>query len=110
MASACLRLAIRSVLFAAVTIPLACSVSPSISGGTPTDYFEHRGSDGRIYVVGSAETLKKVQAGEELLYRVTLVGGGPRAETVVIEASKDSEELQNRLRAAFAKKYGLPSS
>lgn len=64
------------------------------------DYFELR-HDGRLYVVGSAETAKAFQAAPHLPYTKTHIGGGPARETLVFEIDPKNDDLYDRLHAHY---------
>ncbi len=60
------------------------------------DYYELR-YDGRLYVVGSAESAKAFRAAPHLPYTKTHIGGGPARETLVFEIDPKSDDLYDRL-------------
>ena len=60
--------------------------------------------DGRIYVLGSEESAAGFKDTHHLPYTQTMIGEGPRGETVVVEVSKSDPGLQKRLWKAFKEK------
>ena len=58
--------------------------------------------DGRIYVLGSAESAAKFKATHHLALTKTMIGEGPNGESVVLEVSKEDPELANRLWVDYA--------
>ncbi len=71
-------------------------------------YYAEEQHGGRTYVFGNPATHEAFRQTHHMPYTLTLIGEGPRGETVVIEIDKQRPELQERLRAEFAARYGLP--
>lgn len=76
------------------------AAEPSVAAG---GYFEHA-HDGRIYVVGSAESLASLKATGHMPYTLTKIGAGPAGETVVVEVDKKAPGMQVRLWDTFAER------
>ena len=71
------------------------AVAPSEIG-----YWEHR-HEGRIFVIGNADTNESFKKTHHLPYTFTKIGAGPKGETVVVEADKSGNVLQNKLWDKF---------
>ena len=68
------------------------------------DYIEHA-HDGRIYVVGSERALQDFQETHHLAYTQTILGYGPKGETVVFEIDPKNDALGQRLRSEFDRRH-----
>lgn len=64
--------------------------------------YEH---EGRMYVIGQMMTNHKFRKSGNLPYTRTILGAGPKGETVVFEVNKKDPHLVERLQAKF---YGKP--
>ena len=64
------------------------------------DFFVYH-YDGRIYVIGSAETNAKFLQHKHLPYTRTLLGAGPHGETVIFEVDKKQPALTERLEEQY---------
>ncbi|MFN2258064.1 MAG: hypothetical protein ABR516_06255 [Desulfuromonadaceae bacterium] len=56
---------------------------------------------GRIYVIGNAETNASFARHKHLPYTKTILGAGPGGETVIFEVDKKDPEFADRLRQAY---------
>ena len=83
-----------SLLFIAV---LFCSCK-----STPSKSYTALKHDGRIYVIGNANTLESFKKTHHLPLTKTMIGAGPMGETVVVEVSKGDPELANKLWMDYA--------
>ena len=68
-------------------------------------YYAEVAKDGRIYLVGSEESHDKVLLHGHLPYTHTLIGEGPRGETIVAEVDKGDPKLQQRLLDEFRSRH-----
>ena len=84
-----------ATLFIAVITLTACQ-------STPAKSYTAIPHDGRIYVVGSAESAAKFKETHHLALTKTMIGAGPNGETVVVEVSKDDPELAEKLWTDYA--------
>jgi hypothetical protein len=66
-------------------------------------YAEERHND-RVYVFGKSGTHEAFRSTHHMPYTMTLIGRGPKGETVVIEVDKKDPELQQRLLDTFKKR------
>ena len=73
-------------------------------GSTEASYYEAT-REGRIYVMGSPETAADFRKGGHLPYTRTILGAGPKGETVVIESEKKGNKLADRLEKEFRKRH-----
>jgi hypothetical protein len=58
--------------------------------------------DGRIYLIGDADTHAAFRQTGHMPYTQTHIGAGPRGETIVVEVDKGSAHLAARLMRAYA--------
>lgn len=91
------------------TSPTRIQSAPSMTEQVPmekTPYYEME-HDGRIYVIGDDDMAASFKEHHHLPYTRTLVGEGPKGETVVIQVDKDNPELASKLEAQFRKRHSL---
>ncbi|MDF1581013.1 MAG: hypothetical protein P1P74_09590 [Desulfuromonadales bacterium] len=102
-----MRMLIAMLLMAAVLSGCATTTAqtsnagpqPVLSKGEDFHVYENHG---RLFVVGSQESLEKFKASGHLPYTRTLTGAGPKGETVVFEVDKKNPEETDRLQKEFA--------
>lgn len=84
----------------------ANELTAKATNGAPTAasriYTVHR-HNGRIYVIGSSKTAEAFMKTKHLPYTHTMIGGGPKGETVIVEVDKKEPSLQKELWARFQK-------
>ncbi|MBN1443204.1 MAG: hypothetical protein JXA90_10870 [Planctomycetes bacterium] len=61
--------------------------------------------EGRIYVMGSPESLESFEKTRSLPYALTQINAGPGGETVVFEVDKENPRLQARLQDEFHRRH-----
>lgn len=72
------------------------------------DFYGEMVLEGRIYVLGSWEEMKKLRMTGEAAYRYTMIGAGPKGQTVVIVLNKHNKKKKpTALISAFRKFHGL---
>ena len=80
--------------------PVLTSTASVETAPTSETYWEHE-HEGRIYVIGNASTNASFLKTHHLPYTFTKIGSGPKGETVVVEADKSGNELQDKLWEKF---------
>lgn len=70
-------------------------------------YYAEEKHDGRYYVIGDNSTHDMFKKTHHLPYTKTLIGAGPKGESVVIEVNKKNPHLATRLEATFRQRRGL---
>ena len=104
---ACL-LAVLTLAFTGCNTTGTNSADPADpSASDSAGYYAEETHEGRIYVLGTKKAHDAFKAGEIGDVWETAILAGPGGETVLFEVAKDSNELQDRLKAAFSKKYNL---
>lgn len=68
-------------------------------------FYEEIARDGRIYLVGSPESKADFMAQGHMTLTHTVVGYGPKGETVIAEVAKKNPRLQYRLLEEFAERH-----
>ena len=63
-------------------------------------------ANGRIYLVGSVASLQSYKESNEIPYTKTILGEGPKGETLVFETGKDSNAVARRLIAEYNRRHG----
>lgn len=61
--------------------------------------------EGRVYVLGKAETIAKSQSRPEVAYTTTKIGAGPGGVTVVLEADPKDDSLSKTLWRLYAARH-----
>ncbi|MCB9919831.1 MAG: hypothetical protein H6832_15620 [Planctomycetes bacterium] len=64
-------------------------------------FYAERERDGRIYVLGTRASLAKFENGDDLTYTRTLIGEGPKGETIIIEVDPENPGFVERLQTQF---------
>lgn len=102
-----MRIIITTLLMAAAL--LGCTATSAQTSQTGPQPVLSRGEDfhvyenhGRLFVIGSQESLETFKASGHLPYTRTLIGAGPMGETVVFEVDKKNPEETDRLQKEFA--------
>lgn len=62
--------------------------------------------DGRLYVIGNEDTYRSFIEHHHLPYTRTLIGKGPKGQTLVIEIDKDNSAVVDRLETQYESKHG----
>ena len=87
------------------TVSLAPVEMSAAKAGTvakaPAEGYWEQVHEGRIYVIGNAETHASFMKTHHLPYTFTKIGAGPKGETVVVEADKSGKVLQDKLWEKF---------
>lgn len=73
---------------------------PTLIGANGSDFFVYK-HNGRIFVVGSQEMSEKFRKQHHLPYNRTILGLGPKGETVVFEVAKKKPEYVARLQKKY---------
>lgn len=68
------------------------------SGSTDVHIFKY---NGRIYVIGNAETNESFAKHKHLPYTKTILGGGPAGETLIFEVDKNDPDFAENLKQAY---------
>ena len=68
-------------------------------------FYKEETYDDRLHVFGVEANYKTFLLTREMPLRVTLIGGGPKGETVYIEADGKDPGLQARLRREYDKRH-----
>ena len=89
------------ILILFLTALLVGCASSSTSSKDP--YTEIK-KDGRIYLIGKAETVEAFKKTHHLPYTKTFIGQGPMGETVVVEVCKEDNEFANKIWKAYSDK------
>ena len=71
----------------------------------PVETYTELNRDGRIYVIGWQGTASDFKKGGHVPYTRTLIGAGPKGETIVFESEKKGHKLANRLEKEFHKRH-----
>lgn len=105
------RIAVATAALFTFGLTLGCKNAEKAAGparvpASSADYNEVE-KDGRIYVLGSTDSLDKFKSTGEMPspLTVTLIGAGPNNETVIIESEKDPA-LEVRLKKEFLSRLG----
>ena len=70
-------------------------------------YYAVESHDGRTYVFGDEDTHASWRKSHAMQYSKSMIGAGPKGETVVFEVRDKLPELQERLMARFAAENGM---
>ncbi|MBU4460989.1 MAG: hypothetical protein KJ579_10505 [Verrucomicrobia bacterium] len=63
--------------------------------------------EGRVYVLGKAETIKKSATKPEVAYTTTKIGAGPGGVTVILEADPKDDLLSKKLWQLYTCRHGV---
>ncbi|MCE9638460.1 MAG: hypothetical protein K8T90_22395 [Planctomycetes bacterium] len=118
-----IRFSIRSASAAAVlaagvlTLSLAGCACPGTNPASvdkagsivkkDSGYYAVDAHDGRTYVFGDEDTHAAWQKSHAMQYSKSMIGAGPKGETVVFEVRDKLPELQERLMTRFASENGM---
>lgn len=86
---------------AALTLGTGCLSLKGLSG------YEEFTHDGRIYVLSRRETIANFKQTHEVQIGKTLIGRGPKGETVVVEADAKEAWLDQTLWKMYCENHGL---
>ena len=104
-----MRLLPSSVLMAAavasVTLLTGCSsLQLSLNGLGGYQEFSH---DGRTYVLSRADTIKNFKETHEVQLSKTIIGGGAKGETLVVETDAKEPFLADKLLSMYREAHGM---
>lgn len=77
------------------------STKPVLMSTNHTDFFVYY-YNGRVYVIGSKKMSEKFASQHHLPYTRTILGEGPKGETVIYEVQKKKPEYVDSLQQKFA--------
>ena len=103
MAGACMAAGLGCTTASMTKSPAMTKMTSGELTASPGTYVEKE-HDGRIYVLGTPETIASFKETGHLPYTQTMIGAGPQGQTVVLEIDKKDPALQALLWDEFKKR------
>ena len=95
----------RLLAAAALTVLTGCtSLKLSLNGLGGYQEFSH---DGRTYVLSRADTIANFKTTHEVQLSKTIIGGGAKGETLVVETDAKEPFLADKLLSMYREAHGL---
>lgn len=85
-------------------LPGCSTLKYNLNGLSDYQEYEH---DGRIYVLGRADTIRNFELTHEVTISMTKLGAGPKGETVVLESDAKDPFLAATLWKFYRQYHGL---
>lgn len=71
-------------------------------------HYKEMTHEGRVYVLGTADTIKKSVSKPELTYTTTKIGAGAGGVTVILESDPKDDYLSKKLWQLYSSRHSLP--